>query len=316
MSKHEKVIIIGSGPAGHTAAIYAGRALLNPLMFEGQMAAGVAAGGQLTTTTDVENFPGFPTGIMGPELMENMRQQSLNSGARIETKTIDRVDLSEKPFKVWAEYEEEPYTADTIIISTGATAKRLGIKGEDTFWQRGMSACAVCDGALPIFRDKPLVVIGGGDSACEEATFLTKYGSKIYLLVRKDEFRASKVMRERVLANEKIEVLWNTEATEAIGDNAIQQVRVLNNKTQEERILDANGLFYAIGHTPNTGFLNGQIDCDETGYVLTKPGTTETNVPGVFAAGDVQDKKYRQAITSAGSGCMAALEAEHLLQNG
>lgn len=316
MSQHEKVIIIGSGPAGHTAAIYAGRALLNPLMFEGQMAAGVAAGGQLTTTTDVENFPGFPTGIMGPELMENMRQQSLNSGTRIETKTIDRVDLSEKPFKVWAEYEEEPYTADTLIISTGATAKRLGIKGEETFWQRGMSACAVCDGALPIFRDKPLVVIGGGDSACEEATFLTKYGSKVYLLVRKNEFRASKVMQERVLENNKIEVLWNTEALEALGDTALRQVRIINNQTQEERILDVSGLFYAIGHTPNTSFLNGQIECDETGYIITKPGTTQTNVPGVFAAGDVQDKKYRQAITSAGSGCMAALEAEHLLQNG
>jgi len=313
-NQHEKVVIIGSGPAGHSAAIYTGRAMLKPLMFEGQMAAGVAAGGQLTTTTDVENYPGFDDGILGPDLMEKMRKHSLNSGARIETQTIEKIDLSSTPFKIWPEYVESPITADTVIICTGATAKRLGIKGEDQFWQRGMSACAVCDGALPVFRDKPLVVIGGGDSACEEATYLTKYGSKVYLLVRKDEMRASKVMQERTINNPKIDILWNTEAIEAMGDTMLEQVRVFNNKTKEETMITANGLFYAIGHTPNTAFLNGQLECDDTGYIITTPGTTKTNIPGVFAAGDVQDHEYRQAITSAGTGCMAALEAEKYLQ--
>jgi len=308
---HKKVIIIGSGPAGHTAAIYAGRALLSPLMFEGEYAGGVAAGGQLTTTTEVENFPGFPTGIMGPALMMNMREQAANCGTHIETKTVDSVDLSKKPFNVVV--GETTYTADTIIIATGATAKRLNIKGEDVYWQKGISACAVCDGALPIFRNAPLIVIGGGDSACEEASFLTKYASKVYLLVRRDSLRASKVMQERVQANPKIEILWNTEALEAFGDNTLKQVKVINHKTNQESVLDAKGLFYAVGHQPNTAFLGNQLKLDESGYIVTTPGSTETSVPGVFAAGDVQDKKYRQAITAAGSGCMAALEAEKYL---
>ncbi len=307
----ENVIIIGSGPAAHTAAIYTARAKLEPLMYEGMMAAGVAAGGQLTTTTEVENYPGFPNGVSGPELMDNMRQQSLNCGSRIKTATVDKVDLSSSPFKVFV--GSETIESKSIILATGATAKRLHIKGEDTLWQRGISACAVCDGALPIFRDKVLVVIGGGDSAVEEGGYLTKYASKVIVCVRRDALRASKVMQDRLLSNEKIEVKWNTEILEAIGDKALAQVRLINNKTQEESIVDANGLFYAIGHIPNTSFLENQIECDDTGYVITQNGTTKTNIPGVFACGDVQDKVYRQAITAAGTGCMAALEAEQFL---
>ncbi|MBT5855728.1 thioredoxin-disulfide reductase [bacterium] len=308
----QNVVIVGSGPAGHTAGIYAGRALLSPVMFEGEMAGGVAAGGQLTTTTDVENYPGFPEGVMGPDLMWKMREQSIKCGTTIITKTVDSVDFSKQPFELTT--RKGVVKAKTVIIATGATAKRLGIPGEDTYWQKGMSACAVCDGALPIFREKPLVVIGGGDSAVEEAGYLTKYASKVYLLVRKNELRASKVMRERAIANEKIEILWNTEAVEATGGNLLEQVRVINNQTKEETVLDASGLFYAIGHVPNTSFLDGQITLDAEGYiVVSEPGTTKTNIPGVFACGDVQDKTYRQAITAAGSGCKAALEAERYL---
>ncbi len=311
MNSHRKVIIIGSGPAGHTAAIYAGRANLAPLMFEGEMAGGIAAGGQLTTTTEVENFPGFPTGISGPELMMAMRAQSEHCQTEILTKTVDSVDLSVRPFKVTV--ENTTYTADTLIIATGATAKRMGIAGESEYWQKGISACAVCDGALPIFRNKALAVIGGGDSACEEASFLTKFASKVYLVVRRHELRASKTMQDRVLANPKIEILWNTDPIAAKGENLLTHLSVQSNKTNEQRDLEVAGLFYAIGHIPNTAFLNGQLKTDETGYILTEPGTTNTSVPGVFAAGDVQDKKYRQAITSAGTGCMAALDAEHFL---
>lgn len=308
-----KLIIIGSGPAAHTAAIYAGRAELEPLLFEGFMAAGVAAGGQLTTTTDVENFPGFPDGIGGPELMDRMRQQSLNYGCRIKTETVAAVDLSSRPFLVRTEGDGE-YRAEALILATGATARRLDLPGEETYWQRGISACAVCDGALPVFRNQPLVVIGGGDSACEEASFLTKFGSSVTMLVRRDELRASKAMQKRVLDNPKIEIRWNTNATEVIGDDkAMTGVRIRNNKTGEEETLEAKGLFYAIGHLPNTAFLNGQLEMDETGYLITNGKSTETSIEGVFAAGDVQDKKYRQAVTAAGSGCMAALEVEHFL---
>ena len=309
---HKKVIIVGSGPAGHTAAIYAGKALLEPLMFEGFMAGGIAAGGQLTTTTVIENFPGFPTGIDGSELMMKMRQQSLNSGAQIQTLTVDSVDLSSKPFKV--NVGNDTYTADTLIIATGATAKRMGLKGETEFWQKGISACAICDGGLPIFRNKKIVVIWGGDAAMEEAIHLTHFASEIVVLVRKDTLRASKAMQERALNNPKITFMRNTEAEEAIGDKFLTGVSVINNKTGEKSLIECAGLFYAIGHQPNTAFLNGQLELDEAGYILTKPGTTQTSVAGVFAAGDVQDKKYRQAITSAGSGCMAALEAEKYLQ--
>lgn len=307
----ENVIIIGSGPAAHTAAIYTGRAELKPLLFEGFMAAGVAAGGQLTTTTEVENFPGFPDGIGGPELMDQMRKQSVNCGARIKTETIERVELAERPFKVFTATKE--YRADTLIIATGATARRLDLPGEDLYWQKGISACAVCDGALPIFRQKPLVVIGGGDSACEEASYLSKYGSKVTMLVRRDVLRASKAMQHRVFNDPKIEILWNTNAVEALGEQTLTGVRVKNNSTGEESIIEAGGLFYAIGHTPNTAFLEGQLTTDEVGYIITEPDSTKTNVAGVFACGDVKDKVYRQAVTAAGSGCMAALEAEHFL---
>ncbi|MEI8093328.1 MAG: thioredoxin-disulfide reductase [Spirochaetales bacterium] len=312
MSTTHPVIIIGSGPAGHTAAIYSARANLTPLLFEGFMAGGVAAGGQLTTTTEIENFPGFPEGLGGPELMERMRAQALHCGARIETETVSAVDLSKRPFRVTADSGD--YLAHTLIIATGATAKRMAIPGEDKFWQRGISACAVCDGALPAFRDKPLVVIGGGDTACEEATYLTKFGSMVHLLVRRDVLRASKAMQARILGNPKITVHWNTEALEATGaGKALEGVRVKNNKTGVEALLSVSGLFYAIGHEPNTTFLGGQLQLDSTGYIVTTPGTTQTSVKGVFAVGDVQDKVWRQAITAAGSGCMGALEAERLL---
>lgn len=307
----KKVIIIGSGPAGHTAAIYAARANLSPVMFEGFMAGGVAAGGQLTTTTEIENFPGFPTGIAGPELMFRMRDQSENYGTEIRTETVDKVDFSSTPFKVYSGDTVEE--AQTVIISTGATAQRLNLPGEDVYWQKGISACAVCDGALPIFRHKPLVVIGGGDSACEEAQYLTKYASKVYLLVRRDELRASKVMQERTINDPNIEILWNTEGQEAKGDKFLTHVAVKNNKTNEVQDLEASGLFYAIGHKPNTDFLEGQLELDEAGYVVTKAGNTETSIPGVFACGDVQDHEWRQAITAAGSGCMSALQAERFI---
>ncbi len=316
MDTIEQLIIIGSGPAGHTAAIYAGRAMLQPLMFEGFLAWGVAAGGQLTTTTDVENYPGFPTGIDGTQLMMQMREQSVHSWCRIETKTVDKVDLSTRPFKVYAQGEEQPRLAQTLIIATGATAKRLWLPGEETYWQRGVSACAVCDGALPIYRNKHLVVIGAGDAAAEEATYLTKYASKVTMLVRREEMRASKVMQQRVMDNPKIEIKWNTEWLEIVGDGTwMTWIVIVNNQTNEKSTLDAWGLFYAIWHKPNTDFLGGQLELDDAGYVVTKEHmSTKTSIDGVFAAGDVQDKKYRQAITSAGTGCMAALEVEHWLQ--
>lgn len=307
----EKLIIIGSGPAAHTAAIYAGRAELSPLLFEGFMAGGVAAGGQLTTTTDVENYPGFPDGVGGPDLMDKMRAQSERYGARIVTETVSSVDLASKPYKVTVDGKE--YLTHALIVATGATAKRLHLPGEETYWQKGMSACAVCDGALPVFRNQPLVVIGGGDTACEEATFLTKFGSTVYMLVRRDEMRASKAMQNRVTNNSKIKIMWNTVATEVVGEQFLTGVRIRNVKTNEEQLLEARGLFYAIGHEPNTAFLDGQLKTDDTGYLVAKPDSTVTEVPGVFACGDVKDKVYRQAVTAAGSGCMAALEAERYL---
>ncbi len=313
MQNHHKVIIIGSGPAGHTAAIYAGKALLNPLMFEGFMAGGIAAGGQLTTTTIVENFPGFPEGIDGSQLMSQMRQQSLNAGAAIQTKTVDSVDLSTRPFKVQVGKDE--FTAESLIIATGATAKRMGLPWEEQFWQRGVSACAICDGGLPIFRNKRIVVIGGGDAALEEAIHLTHFASEVLLLVRRDQLRASKAMQEKAFANEKIQILRNTEATELVGEQLLSGVWTINNQTQEKKLIECAGLFYAIGHTPNTAFLKGQLELDETGYIKTKAWSTQTSVEGVFAAGDVQDRVFRQAITSAGTWCMAALEAEKFLQN-
>ena len=308
----EHVIIIGSWPAGHTAAIYTARANLKPLMFEGFMAGGIAAGGQLTTTTLIENFPGRPEGVDGTELMMRMRQQAINAWTRIETQTVDKVDLSSTPFKVYV--GNEILETQSIIIATWATAKRMWIPGETSYRQKGISACAVCDGALPMFRDKTLIVIGGGDTALEEATHLTHFASKVVILVRKDVLRASMAMQERAKANPKIEIMRNTEALEAVGEKFLSWVKVLNNKTKEENLIECAWLFYAIGHTPNTAFLQSQVETDEVWYIVTKPWTTETSVPWVFAAGDVQDRKYKQAITAAGSWCASALETQRYLQ--
>ncbi|CAI6081039.1 unnamed protein product [Clonostachys chloroleuca] len=313
---HSKVVVIGSGPAAHTAAIYLSRAELKPVLYEGFMANGTAAGGQLTTTTEVENFPGFPKGIMGQALMDDMRAQSERFGTEIVTDTVTKLDLSSRPFKYSTEFNpDETHTADTVILATGASARRLNLPGEDKYWQNGVSACAVCDGAVPIFRNKPLFVIGGGDSAAEEALFLTKYASHVNVLVRRDVLRASKTMANRLLANKNVTVHFNSVGKEIRGgdDGLMSHLVVKNVVTGEDKVHEANGLFYAIGHDPATALVKGQLDVDEDGYVITKPGTTETSIEGVFAAGDVQDKRYRQAITSAGTGCMAALEAEKYL---
>lgn len=308
-----KVVIIGSGPAGHTAAIYAARANLNPVMYEGFMAGGIAAGGQLTTTTEVENFPGFPEGIDGTQLTNLFRAQSEKYGTKIITQTITKVDFSKRPFRIWS--DDELIEAETVIIATGATAKRMFIPGEDSYWQKGISACAVCDGALPIYRNKELAVVGGGDSAVEEAAHLTKFASKVYLIHRRDSLRASKIMQKRATTHPKIEIIWNTAVEGAQGNgNQLTSLSVKELTTGKTKELPVGGLFYAIGHKPNTEIFEGQLDLDETGYIKTVPGTTRTSVDGVFAAGDVQDKTYRQAITAAGSGCMAALEAERWLE--
>lgn len=268
------------------------------------MANGIAAGGQLTTTTEIENYPGFPDAIMGGELMDRMRAQSEKFGTIIVSETVAKLDLSTRPFKYATEWSpEEEHTADAIILATGASARRLGLPGEDKYWQNGISACAVCDGAVPIFRNKPLVVIGGGDSAAEEAIFLTKYGSHVTVLVRRDQLRASSIMAKRLLSHPKVTVKFNTVGVEVKGDakGLMSQMVVKNVVTGELETMEANGLFYAIGHDPATSLVKGQLETDADGYVITKPGTTYTSVEGVFAAGDVQDKRYRQAITSAGT---------------
>lgn len=306
----ENVVIIGSGPAGHTAAVYTGRAGLSPLMFEGFMAGGVA-GGQLMTTTEIENFPGFPGGISGPELMARMRSQSEQCGARIRTEDVEAVDLSSRPFKVVV--GEEAIEAKAIIVATGATAKRLHLPSEERLWNRGVSACAVCDGALPVFRGQVLVVIGGGDTAMEEATYLTRFASKVVLVHRRDQFRASQAMQKRVLENPKIEVRWNSVPVDVEGEAKLTAVRLRDTVTGAESRVPSAGLFYAIGHQPNTAIFNGQLKMDDTGYLITRPGTSYTSVEGLFAAGDVQDKVYRQAVSAAGSGCMAALDCERWL---
>ena len=313
------VAIIGSGPSGYTAAIYTSRANLEPILFTGMQ-----AGGQLTTTTDVENFPGFPEGIMGPELMTRMEQQATRFGTTVKMGCmVEKVEKIDGGFTVtWNDlYQGKSESADfkTVIIATGASARYMGLPGEDEFLdgsgkKTGLTACATCDGAF--YRDVPVCVVGGGDTACEEATFLTKFASKVYLIHRRDELRASKVMADRALAQEKIEPVWNTQLKEYITDDAgkMQGVKVTNIETGEDSVIDVKGVFMAIGHTPNTGFLGGTgIETDETGYVIVQEGC-KTSVPGIFAAGDVRDTNYRQAITAAGMGCMAALEAERYIE--
>ena len=309
--KVENVVVIGSGPAGHTACIYTARANLNPLMYEG-FYSGIA-GGQLMTTTEVENFPGFPEGITGPELMSNFRKQSMRFGTRILTEDVTSVDLSVRPFKVTGSKGE--VRTHSIIIATGANAKRLAIPGagDGEFWQRGVTACAVCDGAMPIFRNKDLYVVGGGDTAVEEALFLTKFAKKVYMVHRRDALRASKVMAQRAMDHEKVEVLWDSEVTAVEGEDVVHSVTVKNVKSGKEEKRDAGGLFFAIGHEPNTKFLNGQLELNDTGYINITCDSSHTAIGGVFAAGDVHDFKYRQAVTAAGTGCRAALECERWL---
>lgn len=303
-----KSIIVGTGPAGLTAAIYLARANLSPLVIEGPQ-----PGGQLTTTTEVENFPGFPDGIMGPELMDNMRKQAERFGAEFRTGWVNSIDASNRPFKLQVEGLGELVT-DTLIISTGASAKYLGIPGEQDNIGRGVSTCATCDGFF--FRGKEIIVIGGGDSALEEAGFLTKFASKVTLVHRREELRGSKIMQDRVRGNEKVEMALDRTPLEVLtGENGVTGLKVRNNATNEEEIITASGVFVAIGHHPNTGFVKGLVDTDENGYIVVKPGTSETNIPGIFACGDVQDTRYRQAITAAGSGCMAALDCEKYIES-
>ena len=302
--------IIGSGPAGYTAAIYAARANMKPTLIQGMQ-----PGGQLTTTNDVENYPGYPTGITGPKMMEDFLKQAERFGTNVIFGTVTKVELSKKEgesHKIIVDNKNEIITK-TVIISTGASAKYLGLPSESKFMGSGVSACAVCDGFF--FKNQDVVVVGGGDSAAEEATYLSNLCNKVYLLVRKKEMRASKIMQKRVFETKNIEVLFNHETVEILGDNSVSGIKVKNNVSLDEKIIEATGFFLAIGHNPNTEIFKNQLDMDETGYLITKPDSTLTNLPGVFASGDAQDSVYRQAITAAGTGCMAALDAERYLAN-
>jgi len=302
-----KVVIMGSGPAGLTAALYTARANLEPVVFEG-----LEAGGQLTLTTDVENYPGFPDGIMGPDLMNSMRQQALKFGAKSVMAEITSVDFSTRPFKITT--GDTVLETDTFIISSGASARMLGLESEKLLLGYGVSTCATCDGFF--FKDKELLVVGGGDSAVEEAIFLTKFASKVSIVHRRDKLRASKIIQDRAFRNEKLGFIWDSEVEEILGskESGVTGAKLKNTKTGEVTVKEAQGLFVAIGHNPNTGLFKGQLDMNEVGYIITKSGSTETSVPGVFAAGDVQDQIYRQAVTAAGSGCMSAMDAEKFLE--
>jgi thioredoxin reductase (NADPH) len=305
--RHHRVYIIGSGPAGYTAALYAARANLSPYM-----ATGIQPGGQLTTTTDVENYPGFPDGVMGPEMMQLFEKQAIRFGLEVVYKMVERVDFSKRPFRLWEDDGSE-HTADAVIIATGATAKYLGIPGEQEYLGRGVSACATCDGFF--FRDVELIVVGGGDTAMEEANFLTRFASKVYVVHRRDSLRASKIMQERAMKNDKIEFVWNTVVEEIHGDgNAVVAATLTNSKTGETVRKEIGGYFSAIGHKPNTDLFTGVLDMDDVGYLLVKAPSTYTNIEGVFAAGDVGDPIYRQAVTAAGMGCAAAIDAERWLE--
>jgi len=308
MTETCKTLILGSGPAGYTAAIYAARANLEPVLLSGDQ-----PGGQLTITSDVENYPGFPKGIMGPEMMEMFREQAARFGTKIVDVMGTKVDLSQRPFTV-EDANGATYKAETLIISTGASALYLGLENEQKLQGRGVSACATCDGFF--FKNKHVYVVGGGDTACEEATFLTKYASKVTMVVRRDEMRASKIMRDRAVNHEKVEVLWETQVTDVLDveKGRVTGLELTHSKTGEKRQVEADGLFLAIGHKPNTDLFKGVLDMDDVGYIKTVPGKTATNIPGVFAAGDCQDSYYRQAVTAAGTGCMAAIEAERWLE--
>lgn len=305
-TERQKCVIIGSGPAGYTAAIYAARANMQPVLYTGK-----EPGGQLTITNDVENYPGYPDGVMGPQMMEDFKKQAERFGTDIRYEMIEKVDLSEGGIhKIWSETGHEIH-ADSVIIATGASAKWLGIESETRLMNKGVSACAVCDGFF--FRGKEAIIVGAGDTAAEEATYLAKLCSKVHMLVRRDEMRASKIMQQRVFDTANIEIYWNTETIEVLGDDEVVGAKVKNNKTGEESVIDASAFFVAIGHSPNTQIFEGQLDFDESRYLLTVPGTTKTNKKGVFASGDAQDNVYRQAVTAAGTGCMAALDAERYL---
>lgn len=305
-SEHVECLIIGSGPAGYTAAIYAARADMKPVLYEG-----LQPGGQLTITTEVENYPGYPDGIMGPQMMDLFKNQATRLGAIVRFGMVTKVDLtSQRPFRVWVD-ETKEITADVVIIATGASAKWLGIPSEQKLNGGGVSACAVCDGFF--YRGQDVAIVGAGDTACEEASYLAKICRKVHMIVRKDYFKASKAMEHRVQNLPNIEIHYDSVTDEILGDTVVEGVRIKNTKTQETKELSIKGFFVAIGHQPNTSIFEGQIDMDEQGYIKTIPGSTKTNIPGVFACGDVQDKTYRQAVTAAGSGCMAALDAERFL---